>query len=180
MSNVFASGTELRVCHDIAKRQERGLLKYGVSVEANHLNLRQWLQHAYEETLDQAIYLRRAIDEMDALISPQAQSANGSVPTEHNCKAQIATGPSVTISPNKESTINWRDWHTGLPYATPMASSLSAGHYFTGNPSMGWVLYSRGGSCWQTRTKPEFPPHPGMIPVRTSTGWVWKNEKGRS
>lgn len=80
---VFATGTELRVCQDIAQRQDRGLRKYGVSVEANPLHLRQWLQHAYEETLDQAIYLRRAIDEMDALISPQAQSANGSVPPEH-------------------------------------------------------------------------------------------------
>ena len=29
----------------------------------NPLKLREWLLHAYEETLDQAIYLRRAIDE---------------------------------------------------------------------------------------------------------------------
>jgi hypothetical protein len=58
-------GTELRVCVDIALRQAHGLAKYGTSVEANPLTLRQWLQHAYEEALDQAIYLKRAMEEMD-------------------------------------------------------------------------------------------------------------------
>jgi hypothetical protein len=27
--------------------------------------LKQWLQHAYEETLDKAVYLRRAIEEIE-------------------------------------------------------------------------------------------------------------------
>lgn len=31
----------------------------------NPLELRAWLQHAYEESLDQSIYLRRAIAEID-------------------------------------------------------------------------------------------------------------------
>lgn len=60
-----ASGTEARVCLDIIKRQQVGLKKYGTSVEDNPLTLRQWLQHAYEETLDKAVYLRRAIEELD-------------------------------------------------------------------------------------------------------------------
>lgn len=58
-------GTEARVVADIAARQARGLAKYGTTVEANPLTLRQWLQHAYEECLDQAVYLRRAIEEID-------------------------------------------------------------------------------------------------------------------
>ena len=58
-------GTEARVCADIAHRQAHGLRKYGVSVEHNPLTLRQWLQHAYEEALDQAIYLKRAIEQID-------------------------------------------------------------------------------------------------------------------
>ena len=58
-------GTEARVWADIAARQAKGLAKYGTTVEANPLPLRQWLQHAYEELLDQAIYLRRAIEELD-------------------------------------------------------------------------------------------------------------------
>jgi hypothetical protein len=62
---VSATGTEARVCEDIATRQALGLRKYGISVQDNPLTLRQWLQHAYEETLDKAVYLRRAIEEID-------------------------------------------------------------------------------------------------------------------
>ena len=61
----MVSGTEARVCVDIAYRQQAGISKYGTTVEANPLTLRQWLQHAYEETLDQAIYLKRSIEELD-------------------------------------------------------------------------------------------------------------------
>jgi len=67
------TGTELRVCQDIAERQQKGMAKYGVTVEGNPLTLRQWLQHAYEETLDKAVYLRRAIEEIDQT-EPQSES----------------------------------------------------------------------------------------------------------
>lgn len=59
------TGTELDVCADIQKRQERGLAKYGVAVADNPLELKAWLQHAYEECLDQAIYLKRAMREIE-------------------------------------------------------------------------------------------------------------------
>lgn len=58
--------TETLVCEDIILRQGIGLIKYGQSVADNPLGLRQWLQHAYEETLDNAIYLKRAMQEIDA------------------------------------------------------------------------------------------------------------------
>lgn len=58
-------GTEKLVCQDIAARQQLGLKKYGTSVENNPLNLREWLEHAYQECLDQAIYLKRAMQELD-------------------------------------------------------------------------------------------------------------------
>lgn len=60
-----ATGTEAKVCEDIAKRQELGMNKYGVSVADNQLTLREWLQHQYEELLDAAVYCRRAIEEID-------------------------------------------------------------------------------------------------------------------
>lgn len=63
--NLPATGTEALVCEDIAKRQQLGVNKYGTTVCANPLELREWLQHAYEEALDQAIYLKRAIQELD-------------------------------------------------------------------------------------------------------------------
>lgn len=59
------TGIEAVVCLDIALRQAKGIAKYGVTVANNTLTLREWLQHAYEETLDQAVYLRRAIDKID-------------------------------------------------------------------------------------------------------------------
>lgn len=62
---INPTGTEKQVCEDIAKRQQFGLSKYGVSVADNPLRLRAWLQHAYEETLDKAVYLRRAIEQID-------------------------------------------------------------------------------------------------------------------
>jgi len=62
---LTVSGTEAAVCADIARRQQLGIKKYGVSVAENPLPLRAWLQHAYEETLDQAVYLKRAIEELD-------------------------------------------------------------------------------------------------------------------
>jgi hypothetical protein len=59
------TGTEARVCADIAQRQQLGIQKYGVTVAANPLPLRAWLEHAYQEVLDTAVYLRRAMDDMD-------------------------------------------------------------------------------------------------------------------
>jgi hypothetical protein len=61
----YLSGTELRVCQMIAERQMIGTRKYGTTVSANPLPLRAWLQHALEESLDHAIYLKRAIEELD-------------------------------------------------------------------------------------------------------------------
>jgi hypothetical protein len=57
--------TEALVCVDIRYRQQMGLQKYGTTVAKNKLTLRQWLQHSYEETLDNAIYLKRAMQEID-------------------------------------------------------------------------------------------------------------------
>jgi len=70
-----ATGTESRVCADIAMRQQLGLKKYGTTIENNPLTLREWLQHAYEECLDQANYLKRAIEELDkAAAAPKARA----------------------------------------------------------------------------------------------------------
>lgn len=59
-------GTEARVCAEIAARQQMGINKYGTTVAENRLSLREWLVHAKQEALDQAIYLQRAIEEIDA------------------------------------------------------------------------------------------------------------------
>jgi hypothetical protein len=64
-TNTAPTGTEAKVCADIAARQRKGIEKYGTTVEKNPLTLREWLSHSYQECLDMAIYLRRSMDEMD-------------------------------------------------------------------------------------------------------------------
>lgn len=53
------TGVERRVCDDIAKRQQKGLAKYGITVEQSTDDM---LQHAYEEALDLAVYLKAEIE----------------------------------------------------------------------------------------------------------------------
>lgn len=64
LSPMNATGTEAEVCRDIARRQKLGLKHYKISVADNPLPLGEWLQHAYEECLDQAIYLKRSINQL--------------------------------------------------------------------------------------------------------------------
>ena len=56
------SGIEAIVCRDITERQRLGIAKYGKTVGENPLNHHAWLEHAYQECLDMAIYLRRAME----------------------------------------------------------------------------------------------------------------------
>lgn len=60
------TGTEAKVCALIAQRQALGIAKYGTTVANNPLALREWLQHQLEELLDAAVYVQRAIDELEA------------------------------------------------------------------------------------------------------------------
>ena len=53
------TGIEARVCADIAARQRIGIAKYGVTVEQSPDDM---LQHAYEEALDLAVYLKAEIE----------------------------------------------------------------------------------------------------------------------
>ena len=57
------TGTEARVVEDIASRQRVGLNKYGVSVQDSPESRQQFLRHAYEESLDLPIYLRRVLED---------------------------------------------------------------------------------------------------------------------
>ena len=53
------SKIEDEVCEEIQARAERGLNKYGVTMEREDLTIVEWLQHALEESLDLAVYLKR-------------------------------------------------------------------------------------------------------------------------
>jgi len=58
---IFNSETLKAVIVDLESREQRGLSKYKTTVDREDLKLEDWLQHAYEEVLDQAMYLKRAI-----------------------------------------------------------------------------------------------------------------------
>ena len=49
------TGIEKQVCDDIAARQQLGIKKYGRTVAESPDDM---LQHAYEEALDLAVYLK--------------------------------------------------------------------------------------------------------------------------
>ncbi|KTS10280.1 hypothetical protein SB2_06985 [Methylobacterium radiotolerans] len=57
---------------DLLRRSQAGLVKYGTTLDRTDLGLRDWLQHALEEILDHALYLKRAITEIDrgAMVLP--------------------------------------------------------------------------------------------------------------
>lgn len=57
--------TESLVIKDIRTRQMAGIAKYGTTLADNPLEMRLWLQHAYEECIDMALYLKRTMQELD-------------------------------------------------------------------------------------------------------------------
>jgi hypothetical protein len=63
---MIATGTEARVIEMIAERQKLGIQKYKTTVADNPLSLREWLQHALEESLDMSVYIMRAIEQIDS------------------------------------------------------------------------------------------------------------------
>ena len=50
-----------QVINDIKAREIKGLETYGVTMDRTDLTQDQWLQHAYEEALDCAIYLKKLL-----------------------------------------------------------------------------------------------------------------------
>lgn len=49
------------VISDLAERSEAGREKYGTTMDREDLTTKEWLQHAYEETLDLALYLKKLL-----------------------------------------------------------------------------------------------------------------------
>jgi hypothetical protein len=47
------------VITDLISREKMGRAKYGTTVDKANLSEKEWMQHAYEEALDFAIYLKK-------------------------------------------------------------------------------------------------------------------------
>jgi hypothetical protein len=52
-----------RVIDAFKKRSERGLKKYGTTLDRNDLTHVEWLQHLQEELMDAALYIEKLKDE---------------------------------------------------------------------------------------------------------------------
>ena len=53
------------VRQDLLDRSNVGIEKYNNTLDRTDIDLKGWLQHAYEECLDQANYLKRSIIEIE-------------------------------------------------------------------------------------------------------------------
>lgn len=55
-----------QVVAELEARELKGLDTYGKTLDRNDLTRSEWLQHAYEEALDLALYLKKLKIEEDA------------------------------------------------------------------------------------------------------------------
>jgi len=53
-----------RIAHLLRSRSETGIRKYGTTMDRTDLEIKQWIDHAIEECLDQALYLQRIKDSL--------------------------------------------------------------------------------------------------------------------
>jgi hypothetical protein len=58
------SNTLTEVIADMQDRESVGIKKYGTTIDRQDLELTDWLQHAYEESLDKSLYLKAAINKL--------------------------------------------------------------------------------------------------------------------
>ena len=51
-----------RIAQLLKNRSETGIRKYGTTLDRTDLTIKQWIDHAIEESLDHALYLQRIKD----------------------------------------------------------------------------------------------------------------------
>jgi hypothetical protein len=54
-----------RIASLLRSRSETGIRKYGTTLDRTDLEVKQWIDHAIEESLDHALYLMRLKDELN-------------------------------------------------------------------------------------------------------------------
>lgn len=64
---VFTDSIVFETIKDLSSRAELGLKKYGTTMDREDLTSSDWSEHAYQEALDFALYLKRLKKDMLAL-----------------------------------------------------------------------------------------------------------------
>src|SRR5574343_942818 len=144
------TGIEALVCEEIARRQALGIAKYGQTVADNPIALRAWLQHAFEESLDLSIYLRRSIAEID---NQYQKAMKLKVKTTHpDAKLPYYSTPGAACFDLFALTVNGAftigsNLHEGYPVTcgTGLAFEIPAGHVM--------LIFSRSGHGFNFDTR---------------------------
>lgn len=50
------------VIEDMRRREAKGKIEYGTTLDRKDLDEKEWIYYAYEEALDLALYLRKIIE----------------------------------------------------------------------------------------------------------------------
>jgi hypothetical protein len=54
-----------KIAQLLRSRSDTGIRKYGTTLDRTDLSVKQWIDHAIEECLDQALYLMKIKDELN-------------------------------------------------------------------------------------------------------------------
>jgi hypothetical protein len=54
-----------KIAQLLRSRSETGIRKYGTTLDRTDLEVKQWIDHAIEESLDYALYLMKLKDELN-------------------------------------------------------------------------------------------------------------------
>lgn len=57
--NKTTDNIVIEVMNDLNERSKVGINKYGTTLDRDDLSATDWVQHAYEECLDMALYLKK-------------------------------------------------------------------------------------------------------------------------
>ncbi len=64
MKDKTSDTVVLQVIEDLTNRSLVGIKKYNTTLDRTDIDLKGWLEHAYQEALDKALYLKRAMREL--------------------------------------------------------------------------------------------------------------------
>ena len=84
------SNTTKRIHEDLVASDRKGFEEYGVTVDREDYSHEDWLRHAYEEVLDTAKYLRRALD-TPGTSSPHKQAVDILLEIDAGLNTEIGT-----------------------------------------------------------------------------------------
>jgi len=70
---------------DLLLRSQLGIEKYGTTLDRSDLSERDWMQHAYEEMLDAALYLKKLIllKDTSGINTAPAQDSETALGSDH-------------------------------------------------------------------------------------------------